>query len=274
MHAQSCRHKTALLGAGLAITILAEASFYAALVCLNVVAVREDVCQLLWTLDFRLWAEGEARAEEASRTFHIAAQPLANALVVFSEQSGLAVMAPADLVRDKTAPVVEGVMPPLTALDRLLKGSGLRYSHSAEGALLIIPAGSTKAIERRPAAPRAEMVPNRRIAESCLGRDSTTRQIRLNTLTKHFSAAVNPGRAASFGFPSGRAPASGVRCRHQRALFTRSQEEKGILANSARSPVLTTDRLLPEGTLRRTHRCGVANTRIERGEHEHGISME
>lgn len=212
MNAGSCWNRISLLGAVLALPVIAGASSYAEPARLKVVAVRQEFRQLPWALDFRLWAAGEARAEEASLTFHITAQPLANALVVFSEQSGLAVMAPADLVRDKTAPAVEGNMPPLTALDRLLKGSGLKYSRSADGALLIAPAGSTKAIERKPAALRAEVVPNRRITESFSGRGSTTRQIRQNPLTKHFSPAVSPGSAVSFGFPSGRAPASGVHC--------------------------------------------------------------
>ncbi|MFN8625228.1 MAG: STN domain-containing protein [Candidatus Binatia bacterium] len=92
--------------------------------------------------------------------FHIPAQPLANALVVFAERSGRAVMAPADLMRDKTAPAVEGKMSPLTALDRLLKGSGLKYDHSGNGALTIAPAGSTRTIERTPAGPQAEGVPD------------------------------------------------------------------------------------------------------------------
>jgi hypothetical protein len=155
-------------------------------------------------LGFVMIAGTSSHAEETSRTFRIAAQPLANALVLFSEQSGLAVMAPADLVCDKTAPAVEGNMPPLTALDRLLKGSGLKYARSADGALTIAPAGSTKAIERKPPAPQVEVVPNLRITESFSGRGSTTRQIRQNTLTKHFSDAVSPGSAASFGSPSGR----------------------------------------------------------------------
>ncbi|MFN8625227.1 MAG: TonB-dependent receptor [Candidatus Binatia bacterium] len=102
-----------------------------------------------------------AYAQEATRTFHIPAQPLANALVSFSEQSGIPVMAPADLVRDKTAPAVTGAMPPLTALDTLLKSSGLGYSRSAEGALTIAQAPtagkavSQRATEKR-AAPKAE----------------------------------------------------------------------------------------------------------------------
>jgi iron complex outermembrane recepter protein len=98
-------------------------------------------------------ARVSSHAQEASRTFHISAQPLANALILFSEQSGMPLMAPADLVRDKTAPAVEGNMPPSTALDRLLKGSGLKYSRSAEGAFTIVPGVATRAIQR-PAAPR------------------------------------------------------------------------------------------------------------------------
>jgi hypothetical protein len=164
------------------LAVIAGASSYAEPVRLRIVVVGKDYRHLLWALDFRLWVAGEARAEEASRTFHIAAQPLANALVVFSEQSGLAVMAPADLVRDQTAPAVEGNMPPLTALDRLLKGSGLKYSRSVDGALTIVPAGSSKATEGS-----------------------------MESVDKHFGAAVSPGIAASFGPSLGR-PTSGARC--------------------------------------------------------------
>jgi hypothetical protein len=123
---------------------------------------------------------------------------------------GIAVMAPADLVRDKTAPPVEGSMPPLTALDRLFEGSGLKYSHNADGALTIAPAGSTKAIERKPAVPRAEVAPNLRVTASFSGRRSTTRQIQQNALANHFSAAVSPGSAASFGPLLGKALLSGL----------------------------------------------------------------
>jgi iron complex outermembrane receptor protein len=96
-----------------------------------------------------------AHAEDSSRIFHIPSQPLANALVTFSEQSGLKVNAPAELVRDKTAPAVEGKLPPLMALDQLLKVSGLTYSRSADGGLTVAQgpdepqrAGSTLPVEK------------------------------------------------------------------------------------------------------------------------------
>lgn len=161
-----------------------------------------------WTLDVGLWksAVGEARADDAARAFHIPAQPLANALVMFAEQAGLAVMAPADLVRDRTAPAVEGTMPALTALDRLLKGSGLKYLHSGDGALTIAPAGSSKTMERGRGAPQAEVIPNWRLAGHCGGRRSTMRQVRQDAIANHFGATASLGSAASFG------PSLGRRC--------------------------------------------------------------
>jgi iron complex outermembrane receptor protein len=68
-----------------------------------------------------------AQAQEAARSFDIPAQPLANALTSFGQQSGLQVSTQAPLVEGRNAPAVKGSMPALQALSRLLAGSGLTF---------------------------------------------------------------------------------------------------------------------------------------------------
>lgn len=63
-----------------------------------------------------------AHAQEAARTFDISAQPLANALTAFGQQSGLQVSAQGPLVEGRASSAVRGTMPPLQALSQLLAG--------------------------------------------------------------------------------------------------------------------------------------------------------
>lgn len=81
--------------------------------------------------------------------FDIERQPLARALLEFSEQSGLTVAAPSDLVTGKVAPPVEGDMLPREALALLLAESGLTPSALPNGALTISAAEGP----RRPLGP-------------------------------------------------------------------------------------------------------------------------
>jgi outer membrane receptor protein involved in Fe transport len=74
---------------------------------------------------------------QAPRAFHIAAQPLSQALLEFSRQADVIVTAPSGLVRDKRAPEVRGELTPGAALSRLLRGSGLEASFTASGAITI-----------------------------------------------------------------------------------------------------------------------------------------
>ncbi|MFT4090769.1 MAG: TonB-dependent receptor [Asticcacaulis sp.] len=64
---------------------------------------------------------------QAQRTFNIPAQPLADALILFGEQSGLTVSAPAPLTRNLSGRAISGRMNPTEALGRILDGSGLTY---------------------------------------------------------------------------------------------------------------------------------------------------
>jgi iron complex outermembrane receptor protein len=87
---------------------------------------------------------------QAKRNFQIAAQPLSQALLEFSQQADIIVTAPSELVRNKHAPEVRGELTPSAALARLLRRSGLEASFTASGAATIGPA-SRFSRERSPA---------------------------------------------------------------------------------------------------------------------------
>jgi outer membrane receptor protein involved in Fe transport len=61
--------------------------------------------------------------------FRISSQTLADALIRFSEQSGLQIVYDQEQLEGKRAPQVNGAMSAATALDKLLAGSGLRWSY-------------------------------------------------------------------------------------------------------------------------------------------------
>lgn len=66
-----------------------------------------------------------AQAQEASRNYDIAAQPLADALRQYSRTSGRDVLAPATLVAGKRSPGARGSLSADAALSRILRGTGL-----------------------------------------------------------------------------------------------------------------------------------------------------
>jgi outer membrane receptor protein involved in Fe transport len=80
---------------------------------------------------------GEPSPTPAKRNFQVAAQPLSRALLEFSQQADLIVTAPSDLVGDKRAPEIRGLLTPSAALAQLLRGSGLEASFTASGAVTI-----------------------------------------------------------------------------------------------------------------------------------------
>lgn len=75
-------------------------------------------------------------AEASQRQFNIPAQALADALVLFGQQSGLQVSAHGDLVRGLSSPGVTGALAPAEALSRLLAGTGLTFRLSGNTAIL------------------------------------------------------------------------------------------------------------------------------------------
>ena len=70
-------------------------------------------------------------------SFQIESQPLAKALMKYSEQSQIVVVAPTDMVKGKTSSEVGGDLAPEMALDQLLKGTGLALQANNNGALTL-----------------------------------------------------------------------------------------------------------------------------------------
>lgn len=70
-------------------------------------------------------ASQPAQAQAQVRQFNLPAQPVAKAIVEFSRQSGVQVVAPANRLRGKTSRPVIGSMSVDTALARLIEGTGL-----------------------------------------------------------------------------------------------------------------------------------------------------
>ncbi len=75
---------------------------------------------------------GTFLAQAQAVAFDIAPQPLADALVLFGQQSGMQVSAHADLVRGLSSPGVSGTMNPDEALSRLLAGTGVTFQQTGD----------------------------------------------------------------------------------------------------------------------------------------------
>ena len=76
-------------------------------------------------------------SEPTLASFEIESQPLAKALMKYSEQSRVVIVAPSDLVKGKTSSAVGGYLEPSMALDQLLKGTGLTLQSGNNGALTL-----------------------------------------------------------------------------------------------------------------------------------------
>jgi outer membrane receptor protein involved in Fe transport len=83
-----------------------------------------------------LWAGPAGAQEAAARSFTIAPQPLADALLQLSRQADIDIVAAAHLTRGRTAPQVTGEMPTDQAMAMLLAGSGLQAVPSTSGYVL------------------------------------------------------------------------------------------------------------------------------------------
>jgi iron complex outermembrane receptor protein len=77
-----------------------------------------------------------AQAQTEQRAYDIAAQPLGDALRVYSEVSGRQILFATELVKGRRSASVRGRMSPDRALSRLLKGSGL-VPELVDGALVL-----------------------------------------------------------------------------------------------------------------------------------------
>lgn len=93
-------------------------------------------------------ASPSAAANEAE-TFDIAEQPLSKALLEFSEQTDIVVVAPRNLVNGKSATSVQGEMAPSEALSKILDGTGLNYTQGANGGFTIVQTAALQEEERR-----------------------------------------------------------------------------------------------------------------------------
>ncbi len=84
------------------------------------------------------------RAGDTTRTFHITAQPLIDALAAFSRQSGISVGFPGLRLKGRTSAAVDGRMDPWRALAGLLAGTGLGFERvgPALAVLRALPAGA------------------------------------------------------------------------------------------------------------------------------------
>lgn len=71
------------------------------------------------------------------RSFDIPAQPLGLALIEYSRQANILVVAPQELVHGKTSPTISGSMTAGAALERLLANSGLGYTRSADNRIVV-----------------------------------------------------------------------------------------------------------------------------------------
>lgn len=72
-----------------------------------------------------LWLATSAAEGERLQQFDMNAQPLSQALIAFSVQCDLTVLAAPELLRGRTAPRVQGTMTSSQALEALLRSSGL-----------------------------------------------------------------------------------------------------------------------------------------------------
>ena len=72
-------------------------------------------------------AVGQEAKNPAEVDFHITAPTMVAALIQFSEQSRIQLVFPTEGAAEIAAPHVVGMLTPRDALERLLRGSGLRY---------------------------------------------------------------------------------------------------------------------------------------------------
>ena len=94
-------------------------------------------CAAAPAIALALFATGAA-AQSATANFEIPSEPLSQALLQFSQQANIDIVAPADLTRGKTAHAVHGAMTPQEALHQLLAGTGLGVTPGANGGLVLV----------------------------------------------------------------------------------------------------------------------------------------
>lgn len=97
-----------------------------------------------------------ARADERTpRAFDIGPQSLATALSEYARQSQQEILFAPTIVADKTTQGLRGMYLPLDALKQILGDTGLMFSTTPSGAILVQPAASSSDSSRASSAPRA-----------------------------------------------------------------------------------------------------------------------
>jgi iron complex outermembrane receptor protein len=91
-----------------------------------------------------------AFADTATFDFDIPREDLALALNQIAQQTHIEISSSAELTRGKISPILKGTYTPEQALNRLLKGSGLRVRRIAGGALVIEKAGTSPSVGQEP----------------------------------------------------------------------------------------------------------------------------
>ncbi|WP_312933109.1 TonB-dependent receptor [Stutzerimonas nitrititolerans] len=85
-------------------------------------------------------ASADTTQQEQMRSFDIAAQPLATALIAFGQQAGVQISVSSQLLKGKQAGAVQGELSLEQALQRLLAGTGLTWRQQGGGTLTLEPA--------------------------------------------------------------------------------------------------------------------------------------
>ncbi|WP_027017098.1 TonB-dependent siderophore receptor [Comamonas composti] len=101
---------------------------------------------LAWHAPLPALAQSAAATDMAAAVdFHIAAQPLGQALTQLARQAGLQLLVAPELVQERRAPAVEGRFTTAVAVDRLLRGSGLE-GHVSQSTLVVDKPAGTSAL--------------------------------------------------------------------------------------------------------------------------------
>lgn len=116
---------------------------------------------------------GVAHAVPQTYRFHIEGQPLNQALQVFSDQSGLQIVYHTELLPDTRTHRVDGTYDAQTALDRLLRGTGLSARQVNTRTFAVATRATLRQIEGESHATRALRVADERIDAPLLAQVAT-----------------------------------------------------------------------------------------------------
>ncbi|WP_085619438.1 TonB-dependent siderophore receptor [Thalassospira alkalitolerans] len=100
-------------------------------------ALAQSQAQTAENAAMREVAQSGAGALGTTHDFNISAQSMTSALVAFGQQSDLQITVDGAIVRDIAAPGVNGTLTGQQALDRLFAGSGLTYTISEDGTVVV-----------------------------------------------------------------------------------------------------------------------------------------